>query len=119
MFYWMRLFSATAKYVKLIVQTIADLEYFLVMVSIIILAFSTFFLIINYNALIYNLDYIPDYGLSSFIDSAVSSYFIAGGEFSDENYSAGPNVFSVWIMFLLATFMNCVVFMNMLVAIMG
>jgi hypothetical protein len=41
------------------------------------------------------------------------------GEFAYDSYSAGPNKGSAWLMFLLATFITCVVFMNMLIAIMG
>ena len=47
MFYWMRLFKATAKYVTLITETLTDLTYFMIMVVIIIQAFATFFYIIN------------------------------------------------------------------------
>jgi len=36
MFYWMRLFKATAKYVTLIVETLTDLTFFMIMVGIII-----------------------------------------------------------------------------------
>ena len=50
MFYWMRLFEATAKYVSLIIATIADITFFMVMVIIIIITFASFFLIINENA---------------------------------------------------------------------
>jgi hypothetical protein len=41
------------------------------------------------------------------------------GEFAFDGYSLGPNKYSAWAMFLFATFLTCVVFMNMLVAIMG
>jgi hypothetical protein len=51
MFYWMRLFSSTAKYVNLIVSTISDLVFFMIMVLIIILTFANFFYIINFNAI--------------------------------------------------------------------
>ena len=50
MFYWMRLFSSTAKYVNLIMCTISDLIFFMIMVLIIILTFANFFFIININA---------------------------------------------------------------------
>jgi len=41
------------------------------------------------------------------------------GEFAYDGYGGGPNSISAWVMFLLATFLSCVVFMNMLIAIMG
>ena len=48
-FYWMRLFSALAYYVKLIQDTIIEMSNFLLMVLIIIFAFSSFFYVINLN----------------------------------------------------------------------
>ena len=89
------------------------------MVVIIIITFATFFFIINVNAVNAGLNYVPDYGLSSIINALVSTYFITIGEFSYDSFSSGPNITSCWMMFTLATFFNCVVFMNMLVAIMS
>ena len=48
-FYWMRLFSALATYVKLIQQTIADSMNFMLMVAIIIFSFANFFYVIQRN----------------------------------------------------------------------
>lgn len=53
------------------------------------------------------------------VDALISSYFMGLGEFAYDGYSYGPNKYSAWSMFLLATFLTCVVFMNMLIAIMG
>jgi len=89
------------------------------MVLIIIVTFATFFSIINVNAQDLGLNYLPDSGLSPIINSFVSTYLITIGEFSYDAYSTGPDVTSCWIMFISATFFNCVVFMNMLIAIMG
>lgn len=52
-------------------------------------------------------------------DALISAYFMGLGEFAYDGYSVGPNSSSAWFMFLLATFITCVVFMNMLIAIMG
>lgn len=126
MFYWMSLFESTAYYVKLIKQTIADCMTFMLMILIILLAFANFFLIINLNMLDEegkpkNGDevYVSTYLDNLSIDSLISAYFMSLGEFGYDGYSSGPNKASAWIMFLLATFLNCVVFMNMLIAIMG
>lgn len=48
-FYWMRLFSALAYYVKLIQQTIVDSGSFMLMVTLIILAFANYFYVIDKN----------------------------------------------------------------------
>lgn len=48
-FYWMRLFSSLAYYVKLIQQTLSDAMPFMLMVVIIVFAFANFFYVINNN----------------------------------------------------------------------
>ena len=49
LFYWMRLFKATAYFITLITQTIIDIKVFMVMLTILLMAFATFFSIINKN----------------------------------------------------------------------
>jgi hypothetical protein len=48
-FYWMRLFSSLAYYVKLIQQTLSDAMPFMLMVVIIVFAFANFFYVVNNN----------------------------------------------------------------------
>jgi hypothetical protein len=48
-FYWMRLFSSLAYYVKLIQQTITDSMNFMLMVAIIVFSFANFFYVIDRN----------------------------------------------------------------------
>jgi uncharacterized integral membrane protein len=48
-FYWMRLFSSLAYYVKLIQATLYDSLPFMVMVALIIFAFGNYFYVINNN----------------------------------------------------------------------
>ena len=50
-FYWMRLFESTAKYVRLITQTIEDCLAFMGLVLVVFLAFSSFYFVINMNYL--------------------------------------------------------------------
>ena len=91
----------------------------MIMVGIIIQAFATFFYIINLNAMDEGLSYLADYGMPQYLTSVVQVYFYSIGEFSYDSFSTGANVKSTWIMFLLATFLNSILFMNMLIAIMG
>ena len=46
-FYWFRLFTTYAKYIKLIIQTITDMRYFFAMVLIIIISFGNFMYVAN------------------------------------------------------------------------
>jgi hypothetical protein len=48
-FYWMRLFSSLAYYVKLIYQTISDIRAFMLMVTIILTSFGAFLYVCNRN----------------------------------------------------------------------
>jgi len=48
-FYWMRLFGQLAYYVKLIQDTIVEMSNFLIMVTIVVLAFANYFYIVNLN----------------------------------------------------------------------
>ena len=54
------------------------------------------------------------------IDVMISMYLLGAlGDFDSTAYAQGPDSTRAQIMFLLATFIICVVFMNMLIAIMG
>ena len=118
MFYWMRLFSTTAYFVKLIIATVSDIRMFFYMIMIIICAFANFFYIINYNT-VDGVSYVDEkLGIHS-LDSFLYIYMLALGEFNTDNYSNGHNQVICWFMFVLASFFIVVVFMNMLIAIMG
>lgn len=118
MFYWMRLFKKTAYFVKLITSTLYDIRTFFYMILIIVLAFANFYYVINYNTS--GDDSYVDHKLDvSSLDSFLYVYMLALGEFSTDNYNNGPNKVICWFMFMLASFLIVVVFMNMLIAIMG
>ena len=124
-FYWMRLFKNLASFITLITQTLWDIRTFSIMVFLIICAFANFFYIINKNTF-YSGDgadafrYIVDYTQTPVSNALMDMYFIALGEFASmANYSKGHNSIIAWIMFILATLIMLVVFMNMLIAIMG
>jgi len=121
MFYWMRLFSLTAYYVKLITQTVIDCGPFLLMVAIIVAAFANFYYLINLNMVGTGNEYITAYTNHGFIDAIINSYFVSLGEFSYDSYGEGVGFekWFIWAIFLMETFLGCVVFMNMLIAIMG
>lgn len=87
----------------------------MIMVFIIVCAFSNFFAIMNNN----NDGYFPDYLGIPLVDSLISMYLVSLGEFSYDSYSTGTDPILVWVFFLLGTFLLLIVFMNMLIAIMG
>ena len=91
------------------------------MVLIIMIAFACFFFMINLNQNGKDM-YVDDYIGHGFLDAMIASYFICLGEFGYDNYAAGQGSeekYMVWGMFILGSFLCCIVFMNMLIAIMG
>ena len=71
------------------------------------------------------MDYVDEYTYVNpkigikIIDSLIAAYLMGLGDFSYDNYIYGDCSLVVWCFFLSATFIICVVFMNMLIAIMG
>lgn len=125
-FYWMRLFSSLAYYVKLILQTITDSMPFMLMVGIIILSFSNYFYVIDRNLTSYwdeerdGMSYYKPYTNHKIIDVITSVYMLGAlGDFESDVYRLGYDRYAAMGMFIIATFVISVVFMNMLIAIMG
>ena len=63
--------------------------------------------------------YVDDYVGNSMVDSLISMYLLALGEFDLDGYKQGHDVSLAWIFFVMASFLLLLVFMNMLIAIMG
>ena len=91
------------------------------MVVIILFAFGNFYYLINENMKSTSTAYITEYTNHGFIDAMINSYFVSLGEFSYDNFGDGSKYekWFIWGIFLMETFLGCVVFMNMLIAIMG
>ena len=121
-FYWMRLFGSYSYYVKLIVQTIIDSMQFMVMNVIILIAFATFYFILNNNLIDDGSDdrYINEITGIRAVDSIMTMYLLGMlGDFDVGPYQKGRDSKYALLMFVMATFIIQVVFMNMLIAIMG
>ena len=92
------------------------------LVFMIVVSFANFFFILNINLNDYSNGeehYIPEYtGDYPFINSFMTTYFICIGMFDVASFNKGVDGLYIWVMFLLATFVNLLVFMNMLIAIM-
>ena len=119
-FYWMRLFSSLAYYVKLIYQTIADISAFMLMVLIILTSFGCFLYVCNRNLTGRKASYLGVYFGNEFIDSILSIYMIGAlGNFTPSRFRTGYGNYFVMFMFLMSTFFVSVIFMNMLISVMG
>jgi len=125
--YWFRLFESTSFYIKLIVETIKSIEYFIIIFVVFLLAFSNAIFILNTNRTDGNDD--GDEGSrllggelkNGALDSILNQYMLALGEFGTDNFSAdsGKNSEVVWALFVFATFITQLTILNMLIAIMG
>lgn len=120
-FYWMRLFQSLAYYVKLIQQTITDIAGFMLMVVIILTSFGSYLYVSNLNlAGTAHGPYYQQFFDDAPIDAIVSVYMLGAlGSFQTSTYKAGYDSSFVLAMFLMATFLISVIFMNMLISIMG
>lgn len=109
-FYWMRLFSTMSAYINLIVETIKDISYFMILLIFCLCAFGNGMYILMEDRTLEN----PLYDIFG------AQYLIAIGEY-------GPDVFTertqyrklVLVLYILSSFVSSVVFFNMLINIMG
>lgn len=117
-FYWMRLFSNTAYYVKLITQTLGDVKLFLLLCLFIVFAFANLFFMLNIGTNENNRALIPYTGFK-ILDSIIAIYEFALGDFDYSGFINSDFDYLLWFSFILCTFLMIVVFMNMIIAIMG
>jgi len=119
LFYWMRLFKPFSAFIRMISEIIRDIQVFLVMLLIALGAFANIIFVLNQNRVhdeqppIYE----PLIGVPP-IDAMIHAYLTGLGDFGKDNYSE-DNARVVWIMFILATIIVQLIFMNLLIAIMG
>ena len=93
------------------------------LVIIVVLSFANFFYVINLN-MVEQTDgadtYVPKYASDSpALDAFLGIYFICIGMYDVTVYGQGRDEYFIWVVFLIATFVNLIVFMNMLIAIMS
>ena len=104
--YWFRLFESTSFYIRLIIDSIKGIGYFMMIFFTLLFAFSNAIYILNANRG-------EEDGLIDEIwegnpaaNAAINQYLLALGEFNSDNFSAGPNKSIVWILFIAATFIS-------------
>ena len=115
---WLRLFDATAFYISLTTSTIYSIRHFMIIMGVWYLTFGTAFFVLS---LPDEKDIVPTITGVGFIDSFESMYELGLGEFDTEGYGTddGSSYYLCYTLFLGATFLITIVFLNMLIAIMG
>lgn len=82
-FYWLRLWANTSFYIKLILETIYDIRYFLILFLFILMTFGNAFLILNEGQ---PETFIPQYFGNSFANIMFDQYLLSLGEFNGDGY---------------------------------
>ena len=118
----MRIFSSFAYFSTIIYEIIGDLKVFMVMLLILMFAFTNFFYVIDSHENLIERYWESSEGSNSILNSLLSTYLIGLGEFSFDGYEKatdGPARALCWLFFILATFVMLIVFMNLLIQIIG
>lgn len=119
-FYWLRLFDSTAAFIRMLKEIIIDIVPFLTFLVVCVGMFANSLLILDQGRRLSGIDApiaSEVFGIPV-LDFFVRSYLIGLGEFEMDNYSE-HNRMLVWIIFILATFITQLLFLNLLIAIMG
>jgi len=119
LFYWMRLFKPFSAFIRMITEIIKDIQVFLIMLIIALSAFANIIFLLNINRMEQGGDplYESLIGIAP-LDAMIHAYLMGLGDFNRDTYSS-ENAKVVWIMFILATIIVALIFMNLLIAIMG
>ena len=108
--FWLRLFSATSFYIRLITETLKDITYFMVILMIFLVMFANCLYILD----LYREKVDPELvlvetyfeGWNTF-NTLFNQYLLALGEFGMDNFKeASPNLALVITLFIIATFMT-------------
>jgi len=119
LFYWMRIFKPFSAFIRMITEIIMDIKVFLVMLFISLCAFANIIFVLNLNRIktAQNPIFESYIGIPP-IDAIMHAYLTGLGDFGKDTYS-DDNSQVVWVMFVLATVIVQLIFMNLLIAIMG
>ena len=115
-FYWLRIFTGTSFYVRLIRDTLWDIRSFIILFILILLTFANALLILNEGR---DDQLYMDFFNLDIANAVMNQYLLSLGEFDVENYNLEGNDYIVWLVFISTTFITQITFLNMLIAIMG
>jgi len=122
-FYWMRLFTDTSFYVRLIRETLYDIRYFLILFIFILMTFGNTLMVIaegrDKGAAGAEGGLYKDIFSIRFLNVVFNQYMLSLGEFDLDNYEGEGSDALVWTVFIATTFITQITFLNMLIAIMG
>ena len=125
-YYWLRVFERPAFFIHLIEETGYGTLPFLFLMAVLLLLFANVlyvFNVSNHSNLYLNDEtiYPEELKNQNFVNSLLHFYLIALGEFNFDDYGAKGEIDQriSWVLFLVATVVAQITFMNMLIAIMS
>ena len=119
LFYWMRLFEATASFIRMTKEIFVDIKAFMVMLAIIVCTFANAFLIMDHSRRILGIEPITEDAFGNpILDTVTRAYMLGLGEYGTDTYELLDSKLA-WALFIVATFLLQVTFFNLLIAIMG
>jgi hypothetical protein len=114
LFYFLRIFFATAYLVRMIIEIMLDMKFFVSVLMIATIAFANAFYILGRNS--------PedDGNLAgeNFVDAFIFSYKMGLGDFNTDGFGTRDEEV-LWIFFLLNSLIILIVLLNLVIAIMG
>lgn len=125
-FYWMRLFKDYSAFIKMIGEIIWEVRTFFVMMFLCLAAYANVMFVLNLNRTsdcfiddgeVCDLIYEENFGFGP-VDAIVHAYLTGLGDFRTDSYEHADGG-ETWFMFLVATVVVQLIFMNVLIAIMG
>jgi hypothetical protein len=112
LFYFLRIFFATAYLVRMIIEIIKDMQFFVGVLMIATIAFGNAFYILGRNSEGENL------AGDNVIDAFIFSYKMGLGDFITDGFGTRDEEI-LWIFFLLNSLIILIVLLNLVIAIMG
>jgi hypothetical protein len=114
LFYFLRIFFATAYLVRMIIEIMLDMKFFVGVLILATAAFGNAFYILGRNSA----DEDGNLAGDNYIDAFLFSYKIGLGDFSTDGFNTKDEEM-LWIFFLLNSMIILIILLNLLIAIMG
>jgi Ion transport protein len=119
LFNWLRIFKSFSAFIRMVSEIVKDIRVFSVMLVLCLTAFANCIIVLNNNRKLTGQDSI----FTSYVgwgpaDALIHAYLTGLGDNNYDTYSSDDAI-AVWILFLGATIIVQLIFMNMLIALMG
>ena len=105
LFYWMRLFEATASFIRMTKEIFVDIKAFMVMLIITVCTFANAFLIMDQSRRILGIEPITEDAFGYPVaDTVTRAYMLGLGEYGTDTYELLDSKLA-WALFIVATFL--------------